>query len=142
MTSVVSIAIVGSRHAVSVEHVTALIDAFLLDFAGQRIEIVSGGASGVDQIAADYARRNGHALVQYRPDAETGTFSQRAFKRNTKIATRACHMLALPCEHSTGTYVTVRLFNAKSGPKAAVHVIPCGLRDKRITRSAPLGAQI
>lgn len=124
----ISIAIIGTRHSVNPEQVRALIDAFLMDFACQEIEIVSGKCpTGVDQIAERYAREHGILFVGYPPDAETGTFPQRCFKRDTKIATHARHTLALPCEHSLGTYLTVRLFNAKGGPKAAVHVIPCGL---------------
>lgn len=133
----ITIAIVGSHHAVNREQVISLIDAFLMDFAGQEIEIVSGGAAEVDTFAEEYALEHGHAFVGFRPDAETGTFSQRCFKRDLKIAQRASYVLALPCEHSKGTWITVRLFNERgTGQRAVVHTIPCGLRD-RYPRTEP-----
>ena len=98
-----------------------MFDLFLMDLStDQTIEIVSGGAAGVDTIAADYARSHGYLLTEFRPDAESGTFSQRCFKRDLKIAMRVGLMLALPCEHSKGTWITVRLFNERQTGQRAV----------------------
>lgn len=139
-----AIGIVGSRHAVSEEQVCEFIDAMLeLSWSAndeRLVEIVSGGASGVDTIAATYARRHGYLLREFRPSDENGTFSQRCYKRNAKIADYVEYLGALPCEHSTGTLITVRLFNAKKPEHPCVpHLIACGLGVKYL-RQLPLPA--
>ena len=51
------VAIVGSRSAVSVDIASAL--------ESRPSEIISGGAVGVDTLAAEYARANGIKLSEY-----------------------------------------------------------------------------
>ena len=129
---VIPVGIVGTRHGVDDEKVFAMIDAFIAALPPDPgpLEIVSGGGSGVDDAAERYAALRGFLFIGFRPDRETGTFGQRCFKRNKKIADRVLYLLALPCEHSKGSYITARLFNERELPERCTPVvIPCSLKQ-------------
>ncbi|WP_245990572.1 SLOG family protein [Hymenobacter rubripertinctus] len=60
------IGVVGSRALAECPALLARLDA--LHRAGEVAGIVSGGAAGVDELAARWATRNRVPLVEYRPD--------------------------------------------------------------------------
>ena len=72
-------------------------------------EIVSGGAIGPDRVAAEYARNNGIALVEFLP--EYSRYKRGApHVRNRQIAEYSDEVLAFWDGKSKGTMRTVRLF--------------------------------
>ena len=81
-------------------------------------EIVSGGARGVDTVAADYAKRMGITLTEVLP--EYARHKRAApLMRNKQIAEYADEVLAFWDGSSKGTMHTVELFR-KLGKKATV----------------------
>ena len=72
-------------------------------------EIVSGGARGIDRIAANYARKNGIKLVEFLPDYDK--YGKGApLKRNDLIAEYADEAIAFWNGKSRGTIYTIRAF--------------------------------
>ena len=72
-------------------------------------EIVSGGAKGIDSIAASYARQHGIPLTEFLPDYQR--YKRGApLKRNQQIANYADEVLAFWDGQSRGTLFTVNLF--------------------------------
>ncbi|AGO83199.1 hypothetical protein pdul_cds_949 [Pandoravirus dulcis] len=61
------VAVVGGRDFGAYDVLERCLDA-LADERGPITTIVSGGARGADAMAADYARRRGIALIEFRPD--------------------------------------------------------------------------
>ena len=78
-------------------------------------EIVSGGAKGVDALAAQYAKENGLLLTEFLPDY---TRYKRAapLKRNEQIASYADAVLAFWDKRSRGTLHTISLFEREGKP--------------------------
>ena len=78
-------------------------------------EIVSGGAKGIDQAAARYARINGIKLTEFLPDyARYGRGAP--LKRNEQIADYADAVLAFWDGKSPGTKYTIDLFQKLGKP--------------------------
>ncbi len=78
-------------------------------------EIVSGGARGIDSVAAAYAREHGINLVEFLPDyAKYGRGAP--LKRNHLIADYADECLAFWDGSSHGTEYTIRLFKKANKP--------------------------
>ena len=72
-------------------------------------EIVSGGAQGIDSLAAEYAKRNNIPLVEFKPDYKQ--FHKGApLKRNHLIAQYADEAIAFWDGTSKGTLYTINLF--------------------------------
>ena len=79
------VAVIGSRQLTNIQ-----IEKYLPD---ETKEIVSGGAKGVDSIAAEYARKNGLALVEIYPQYER--YGRAApLKRNEEIVNYADQIIA------------------------------------------------
>jgi len=107
------LAIVGSRNLIINN-----IDEYLPDGI---TEIVSGGAKGIDSIAAEYAKRNNIPLVEFRPEYKK--YRRAApLKRNELIAEYADEVLAFWDGSSKGTIYTVQLFE-KLGKKVTLKTI-------------------
>ncbi len=88
--------------------------------------IVSGGQVGVDTLAEEYAAALHIPFNGYPYTAESGTLTERYHKRDRKIATVASVLLAVPCQHSKGTWVTVRYFEQiHPGQRARVQHVDC-----------------
>lgn len=84
-------------------------------------EIVSGGASGVDSCAADYARRNGIKLTEFLPEYKK--YGRGApLKRNELIAEYADAAIAFWDGKSRGTKYTIDAFK-KRGKKVEVILV-------------------
>ena len=84
-------------------------------------EIVSGGARGVDTIAATYAKENGITLTEFLPDYQR--YKRGApLKRNEQIAEYADRVLAFWDGTSRGTLYTIKLFEKLGKPTTIVKV--------------------
>jgi len=93
------LAIVGSRNLIINN-----IDEYLPDGI---TEIVSGGAKGIDSIAAEYAKRNNIPLVEFRPEYKK--YRRAApLKRNELIAEYADEVLAFWDGSSKGTLSVIK----------------------------------
>ena len=109
------LAIIGSRTITSVN----LSDYLPADVT----EIVSGGARGIDTVAADYAREQGIPLTEFDPDYPRygrGT----PLKRNAQIADYADEVLAFWDGVSRGTVHTVELFKKQGKPITLIRMEP------------------
>ena len=85
-------------------------------------EIVSGGALGVDRIAAEYAHEHGIKLTEFLP--EYNKYKRGApLKRNELIADYADEAIALWDGSSTGTKHAIDLFLAR-GKNVGVIILP------------------
>ena len=94
------IAVIGSRN---------IEEADIGRYISEGDEIVSGGAIGLDRVAAEYARNNGIALVEFLP--EYSRYKRGApHVRNRQIAEYSDEVLAFWDGKSKGTMRTVRLF--------------------------------
>ena len=104
------IAIIGSRNLSPVD-----IEKYLpINIS----EIVSGGAKGVDRIAAYIAKKNNIPLVEFLPDY--ARYKRGApLKRNEEIVKYADEAIAFWDGKSKGTLFTVELFK-KAGKKVTV----------------------
>ncbi len=78
-------------------------------------EIVSGGAKGIDRLAAVYAREHGIALTEFLPDyARYGKGAP--LKRNEKIALYADEAIAFWDGRSRGTAHVIHQFRQLGKP--------------------------
>ena len=104
------IAIIGSRSIKKID---------IENYLGDNVdEIVSGGAKGVDSIAADFAKSKGIKLVEFLPEYEK--YGRAApIKRNEQIVKYADECLAFWDGNSKGTGHTVRMFE-KAGKNVTV----------------------
>ena len=93
------VAVIGSRQLTNIQ-----IEKYLPD---ETKEIVSGGAKGVDGIAAEYARKNGLALVEIYPQYER--YGRAApLKRNEEIVNYADQIIAFWDGKSKGTNYVIK----------------------------------
>ncbi len=104
------LAIIGSR-TLHVENMADYVPDGVL-------EIVSGGAKGIDQQAAEYAKEHGLKLVEFLPEYKR--YGRGApHRRNEEIADYADAALAFWDGVSKGTMHTVGLFQ-KRGKKVII----------------------
>jgi len=101
------IGIVGSRDFTQMD----LVDSFIKNLP-QNIDIVSGGAIGVDSAAKELGKKYSHTVLEYLPDLagckERYEFTQKYYERNQKIAD-ACDMLvAFTDKENGGTWDTIK----------------------------------
>lgn len=76
--------------------------------------IISGGCSGVDKLAEEWARLHGIPTRIFYPDAFLG---KRGFlERNTLIANECTHCVAFPSKTSKGTWDTIRKVKSLNKP--------------------------
>ena len=104
------LAIIGSR-TLSIEHLEQYLPLNVT-------EIVSGGAPGIDRVAANYAKSVGIAFTEFLPDY--ARYKRAApLLRNKQIADYADEVLAFWDGTSKGTMHTVDLFR-KQGKKVTI----------------------
>ena len=100
------LAIVGSRKIKDID-----LREFLRDMNEQPDVIISGGANGIDTLAAEYAVKNGIELIVIRPDYDK--YGRAATHiRNRQIVEQSDAVLALWDGESRGTLSTIN--SAKS----------------------------
>ncbi len=101
------LAIVGSR---------GITDYSLIVNALQKhspAEIITGGAVGVDELAANYANENGIELTVYQPDYSK--FGKQATHiRNQKIVDHCTHLIAFWDGRSAGTKSSIEKAKKKN----------------------------
>lgn len=104
------VAVIGSRNA----HIDSLSDYL----PSGCTEIVSGGAKGIDQCAAEYAQKNGIKLTEFLPQYEK--YGRGApIVRNKEIVDYADVVLAFWDGSSRGTLSVIR-YCEKSGTPCTV----------------------
>lgn len=104
------LAIIGSRKLTQI-----IIDKYI---SQDVTEIVSGGASGVDALAKDFAKRKGIPLTEILPQYHL--FGKAApIKRNQEIAAYADAAIAFWDGKSKGTEHTIKFFE-KLGKRVTV----------------------
>ena len=96
------VAVVGSRGIVKCAALTARLAELAPD------QVVSGGAAGVDTLAAAWARTNGVALVELRPDYAAHGPTAATHVRNAEIVRRANLVLVVWDGKSKGTLSTLK----------------------------------
>jgi len=101
----IKLAIVGSRYYTDYTAFKAIVDNHITEI-GQVVEIMSGGASGVDTLAEQYATKHNIPIKIFHADWNKGDMAGPI--RNTTIIENATHVLALPCVKSVGTYDSIR----------------------------------
>lgn len=111
----VRVAIVGSRNYPRSSEICACIDSYRKD----ELVIISGGARGVDEMAATYARFVGIPLVEHLPDWDT--FGKSAgFRRNKLIIDDADEVHAFWDGSSRGTKSSIDLAT-RAGKPLTIH---------------------
>ncbi len=85
----------------------------------QVTEIVSGGAKGIDTLAAQYAKEKGLLLTEFLPNY--ARYKKAApLKRNEQIARYADAVLAFWDKRSKGTLHTISLFEREGKPVSLI----------------------
>lgn len=103
------IAIVGSREPGNINFAKELEKRINIQSCDT---IISGGAKGIDSLAAEYATANGLALVEIRPNyAKNGRGA--TFIRNREIVDNADMVVAFWNGTSKGTKYTIDYANKK-----------------------------
>lgn len=108
------LAIVGSRNISGVN-----IEEYLPEGID---EIVSGGARGIDSVAAAYAKTHGIKLVEFLPDYKKYPGRVAPLRRNDQIADYADEVIAFWDGVSSGTKYTIEAFK-KRGKKVRIFKI-------------------
>ncbi len=107
------LAVVGSRNITKIA-----IDEYIPEGV---TEIVSGGARGIDSLAAEYARRKGLTLTEFLPDYNS--FGRAApVRRNAEIADYADFGIAFWDGKSKGTEHTINFFR-KRGKEIKIIIV-------------------
>ena len=84
-------------------------------------EIISGGAKGIDQCAAAYARSVGLALTEYKPDY--ARFGRGApLRRNLEIVAQADYVLIFWDGVSRGSRFVMKACETGGKPHRVIHV--------------------
>ena len=102
------VAVVGSRGIVKCAALTARLAELAPD------QVVSGGAAGVDTLAAAWARTNGVALVELRPDYAAHGPTAATHVRNAEIVRRASLVLVVWDGKSKSTLKAARRLGRRS----------------------------
>ena len=103
---VLRVAIVGSREYAHPEKVREFVRE-LAKTHDKKVVIVSGGANGVDSVAADEAVSQGLHIAVWRPNWSQG--KRAALKRNYQIVNDASKVVAFWDEESRGTAHSMKI---------------------------------
>lgn len=98
-----------------------------LDAIDEPVSIVSGGAIGVDSIAAEIARRRALPLTEHLPDYDTHGASA-PLVRNRLIIADSSEVHAWPSSWSRGTHQAIRLAR-QAGKPVTVHAAASEVRS-------------
>lgn len=112
------IAIIGSRECGNINF-EELLEKHLNVIANDTI--ISGGARGIDTLAAQYAKKHGVKLLEFRPDYTT--FGRSAtFVRNRMIVDVADVVIAFWNGSSRGTKYTIEYAKKKYVPMVIIRI--------------------
>jgi hypothetical protein len=102
----IRLAIVGGRDYTNYNNFKKIVDTYIEEI-GIPTEIISGGAKGIDTMAAVWANENNIPIIEFKPD--WATYGKKAgILRNTDIINESTHVLALPTKKSIGTHDSIR----------------------------------
>lgn len=107
------LAIVGSRNITDIN-----LESYIIEYPD---EIISGGAKGIDTLAAEYARKHHIPLIEYLPDYKKYGRSAPII-RNRQIIEAADNVLALWDGVSRGTKNSIETAR-KLGKKVSLFII-------------------
>jgi hypothetical protein len=110
------LAIVGSRSILDPKITHQAIKLFIAQSSRQVTEIVSGGATGVDTHAKDYALTYEIKFTPFYPDMSLYPPKIAPLARNTQIAAYCDEMLAVWDGHSRGTIDVMKKAHTLSKP--------------------------
>ena len=99
------LAVVGYRRFNDYKLFTQKVDEFILKH-GKVAKIISGGCSGADTMAEQYAKEHGMPFQAFLPDDRIKNNSKFA-KRDKEIAQECTHLLAFPSTKGKGTQLTI-----------------------------------
>lgn len=108
------IAVIGSRNYIEFDAFSYRMD-YLLHNIKEEIEIVSGGARGVDTMARIYAEYKGYKITEFLPEYDKFPPKVAPLKRNHQIVEYA-DMLVAFTTGSNGTAYTIKLAEKKGIP--------------------------
>lgn len=112
------IAIIGSREFGNINFEQKLERMFLIS---GHDTIISGGARGIDTLAAQFARKHGIKLLEFRPDYTT--YGRGAtFVRNRMIVDMADVVIAFWNGSSRGTKYTIEYAKKKYVPVVIIKI--------------------
>ena len=114
MMSDIKLAVVGSRYFKDYDLMCEVLERFI-EQHGQPSFIISGGASGADSLAEQWADENDIQTVIFHADWERWGKSA-GFKRNKLIVAEATHVVAFPLKNSKGTKSTIKLAQEAGKP--------------------------
>jgi hypothetical protein len=103
------LAIVGSRDFRDEKAFEERVKEFLSGYNNNELPeaVVSGGATGADTLAKNWAKKNGVKLVEYK--ADFNRYGKAAGPiRNALIVKDCTHVLAFPSRHGKGTQDTIK----------------------------------
>lgn len=101
-----NLGVVGSRYFKDYDFVEKHINAYI-KIVGKPINIISGGALGVDTLAKEYAKKNNINFIEYKADWKKYGKSAGP-KRNTLIVEASTHIIAFPSRNGKGTQNTIK----------------------------------
>lgn len=112
------IAIIGTRECGNINLEQEIINRMLIF---RNDTIISGGARGIDTLAAMYARKHGMKLLEFRPDY--ATYGRGAtFVRNRMIVDVADVVIAFWNGTSRGTKYTINYAKKKHVPIIIIRI--------------------
>lgn len=112
------IAIIGTREYGNINLEQEIINRMLIF---RNDTIISGGARGIDTLAAMYARKHGMKLLEFRPDY--ATYGRGAtFVRNRQIVDEADVVIAFWNGTSRGTKYTIEYAKKKHVPVIIIRI--------------------
>lgn len=112
------IAIIGTRECGNINLEQEIINRMLIF---RNDTIISGGARGIDTLAAMYARKHGMKLLEFRPDYATYGRSA-TFVRNRQIVDEADVVIAFWNGTSRGTKYTIEYAKKKHVPVIIIRI--------------------
>ena len=99
------IGIVGNRNGWTKKEVFKILEEY--GFIGENINIITGGAEGVDSYAMEYAKNKGCVLTVYYPDKIAYLSPVCYYKRNKRIAWNCDILIAFNRKKYSGTLITI-----------------------------------
>jgi predicted Rossmann fold nucleotide-binding protein DprA/Smf involved in DNA uptake len=112
------VAVVGNREGWTKKEVFDALDKYVL--TGENINIITGGADGVDTYAMEYAKRKGCVLTIYYPDIVEYDVPMGFYERNKRIAWECETLIAFNRKERSGTSQTIRM--AKDFKKEVIEI--------------------
>lgn len=119
-SNIILLAIVGSRNFNDKSSFTKHVQEWIRE-NGKPEKIVSGGATGADRLARNFAKDNNIDLIEFLPDYNKhGRIAP--LLRNTQIVECCTHAIAFPSKNGSGTQDTIRKLK-NSNKSVTIHFV-------------------